>query len=62
MTVPLVNELAAIVLERLDIAATRAQDPPGDPSVGYSPEQRAPYVFVPGGGAELGAVGQGLRG
>lgn len=43
--VPLVNELAAIVLEQLDIAATRAQDPPGTPSTGYSPTQRTPYVY-----------------
>jgi hypothetical protein len=45
MSVPLVNALVAIVVERLDIEATRLKDPPGSPSVGYSPEQRAPYPY-----------------
>jgi len=43
--IPLVNVLSAIALERLDIAATRATDPPGDPTEGYHPELRAPYPY-----------------
>lgn len=43
--VPLLNELSAIVLERLDIAATWLQDPPGTPTTGYNPTTRVPYVY-----------------
>lgn len=45
MRIPLVNVLSAIVLDRLDITATRAENPPGDPATGYHPELQAPYPY-----------------